>query len=147
MKPLFRFSIFVFCLLVGASGCGASQSDQPEVTKSQFIKRGNSICVETENEELGRASLYSKKHPNFQRADLILPALVLPLKKELKELESLGIPDGDEKTVEAIFQALQEGIKDAEAHPGDALNPTKNPFARANKLATAYGVKDCGRSP
>ena len=117
------------------------------MSKKDFVERANRLCVDTEFEQLGKAQKYSSEHPKAEEAALIKPALVPTLKKEVKELEALGSPAGDEGELEAIFAALQKGVEGAESDPASVIKPKTNPFNEANKLATAYGIGDCGRNP
>jgi len=139
--------LLAFASVGGASGCGSDSSASSSLSKKEFVKRANRLCVDTEFEQLGQAQKYSSKHPKAEEADLIRPALVPTLKKEIEELEALGSPAGDEGELEAIFRALQKGIEGAESDPASVIKPKTNPFNEANKLATAYGIGDCGRNP
>jgi hypothetical protein len=139
--------LLAFASIVVAGGCGSDSSASSSVSKKQFVERANRLCVDTEFEQLGKAQKYSSEHPKAEEADLIQPALVPTLKKELKELEALGTPDGDEEELEALYVALRKGIEGAESDPASVVKPQSNPFNEANKLATAYGIGDCGRNP
>lgn len=139
--------LLALALIAAASGCGSDSSADSSISKKQFVKRANTLCVDTEFEQLGKAQKYSSEHPEAEEADLIQPALVPTLKKELKDLEALGTPDGDEEELEAIYEALQKGIEGAESDPASVVKPQSNPFNEVNKLATAYGIGDCGRNP
>lgn len=57
------------------------------------------------------------------------------------ELNELDTPEGDEEQVDAIIDALDEGIEELEADPGSAL--TDSPFDELNQRAIVYGLTDC----
>jgi hypothetical protein len=145
-----RPSLLVLLVLASvavASGCGSDSSASSSLSKKDFVERANRLCVDTEYEQLEKAQKYSSEHPKAEEAALIKPALVPTLKKEVKELEALGSPAGDEDELEAIFAALEEGIEGAESDPASVIKPKTNPFDEANRLATSYGIGDCGRNP
>ena len=78
--------------------------------------------------------------------DFIEEAILSPVRNEIDELAALGAPSGEEEQVEAIVDALEKALEEAEADPA-ALSSgnAKNPFAAAGKLAEQYGFDDCSR--
>jgi hypothetical protein len=141
---IFRLSALVALLFL--SGCGRSSSEGA-LTKREFLKRAGAICARAQSEQLQLVSSYVKKHPNAEEADLVAPAGVPPLKKELQRIRELELPAGDAKPLQAFFKAFESGLADAAEDPFDLLVTETNPFKKANSLAKAYGMKACANAP
>lgn len=139
--------LFVLWALIAAAGCGGSDSTDASITKAQFVKQANTICEETEGEKLKLATEYLKKNPGTEEVDLVVPAAVPPLQKQVRRIEALPFPEGDEAQVEAFLDAVNAGIKDTEANPEDALKKGSNPFDKANSIAENYGLTVCAGLP
>lgn len=139
--------LVVLWALIVAAGCGSDSSTGASITKAQFVKKANDICEETEGEKLKLATEYLKKNPGTEEVDLVVPAAVPPLEKQVREIEALPAPEGDEAKVEAYLDAVKAGIKDTEANPEDALAAKSNPFVKANSLAADYGLTVCDGLP
>lgn len=135
----------VAMLTLLVAGCGGD-SETTTVTKAQFVKEANSVCLKGEakrgqmlNELSGE--LGGGKVPQAQREQLVLK--VLPTYEETAaNLSKLDVPAGDEKQVEAIVEAMEEAVERVKADPNTALVSTV-PFDKANKLATEYGLDRC----
>jgi hypothetical protein len=145
-------SMVAALLLLGALtlllGCGGSgDSTSTSLTKPQFIKQAKAICEKAEREQLELATQYLKKHPGAEEEEMIIPAGVPPLQKQAEQLTALPAPAGDEAKVDAFLAAFEEGIKDMEANPQDALSPASNPFKKANELGEKYGLTNCASAP
>jgi hypothetical protein len=75
----------------------------------------------------------------------ILTVLIPSLRREIKELRALGVPDGDEEKVEAMITSLEEGLDTAESNPEVvAAGSTDIVFGIASRLAGEYGIETCG---
>lgn len=152
------------CLAVAAvvAGCGGgddttSSGESTEAsgsapTKAVFIKEADKICGDADelmNEEIGEFAEENdieleKEEPTKEQETEVYEAVVLPnVAKQGEEIAALTPPEGDEKTVEEITDALAAGVEDAEADP-EQLAEGKNPLADASQKARAYGLKTCG---
>lgn len=136
--------IVVLLFALVAAGCGGGD-DTESLSKSQFLKQGNAICKEGE-EERGKliidASGKLKQEASVEeQEDLVLE--VLPTyEKTTRELDELGAPEGDEEKVDAIVEAMEEAAEKVEANPGTAL-VANVPFKEANEQVEKYGLKSC----
>ena len=143
----------VFSVLVGALaialivvGCGSSEPDP--LTKAEFIKQGNAICVQAGQEreaalkEAAKEGTQGSEESSEAELDRYVTEVALPpIQKMTDELDGLGAPKKDEKQVEAIVAGFEEDIEKLEADPHSALGG--DPFTGANKLAAAYGLTEC----
>ena len=129
-------------------GCGGGGGDTTALSKGEFIKQANAVCKAGENErteifaeaqkEIKPGDTFSKK----DQAELVRTVAVEPYEKMTKGIEELGAPEGDEKQVEELLEAMKKATQKAEADPAQAIQ-TIIPFAEANKAADEYGLSDC----
>jgi hypothetical protein len=129
----------------GGAGGGTSDSG-PSLTKAQFLKKGNAICVQARQEIEKVYGRYTKKpHPdallNRLSQELVIPAT----KKEVSRLRALGAPRGEEGRVERILAAIEEGIENGERDRRTlrATGGTEYAFQKALELEVDYGLERC----
>ncbi|HWO47338.1 MAG TPA: hypothetical protein VNM41_04690 [Solirubrobacterales bacterium] len=144
----------VAALVAGCGGGDDTTTDETAtLTKAEFIKQGDAIC-EKGNEELeGEFQSFAKendipleKEPNTEQSEELVEEVLVPnIQNQAEELRALGVPSGDEDQVNAMLDSLEEGIEEAEDDPGDLFSGKTDPFGKANKLASEYGLKVCGQ--
>ena len=134
-------------LLAGVTGCGGGSSTSASLTKKQYLKKAQEICEEGEKEQLELAAKYLKKNPGAEEEDMVLPAAIPPLQKQIERIKALPAPEGDEAKIEAFVKASEQALKEGEANPQELLSSTSNPFDKANKLGEKYGFTNCASSP
>jgi hypothetical protein len=135
----------------------SSSKSTSSLSKAEFVKKGNAICAKGEKEveegveKFGKENnLSEKRPPSAKQVGQLVEKVLLPtVRRQLDEIRALGIPSGDEKEVEAIFAAVEEGIEKTEEDPSvfteEGLGPSSGPFAKANKLSREYGLTVCGK--
>jgi len=128
------------------AGCGSGDSTE-SLTKSLFQKKANLICNAASTEQYEKAALYIKTHPNAKEAELIEPAGIPPLEKELEELKGLSAPSDFQEQLDGFFTEFEKGLEKLKAEPQLALSPQDNPFEKANNLAKKYKLGDCSDTP
>jgi hypothetical protein len=134
-------------LALAVAGCGADDSAEASISNAKFQKRANLICNNASVEQYGLASRYLEDHPKATEADVVEPAGIPPLEKQLEELQALGLPRGHEEEAEAFFEEFEAGLEELKENPEAALSPDENPFEKANKLAEKYKYGDCSGNP
>lgn len=148
-----------------ASGCGSSGGDTGTAgdatapsSKSEFIKSADAVCAGGEKQAETEYAAYLKKNNISKatesketeakieaRAVEVIETIAIPLyKQQAKELRALIPPEGDEKTVAAYLDAVDEGIEKAAEEPQAVFTGTSTAFDQAGKLAQEYGFKVCG---
>lgn len=146
-----RMNIFLIFIAIAAAvfgtGCGQSGDTKPALTKAEFIQRAEKLCVKAETEAFEEAGAYARQHPASKEEDLVLPVLIPALRREADGLRRLPPPAEGESEVQAILEALEEGIEHARENPSSAVSSDANPFELSNELAAKYGAKDCARNP
>jgi len=132
---------------LAGSGCGGDDSAEASLPKKEFLKRAKAICAGAEKEQVKIAIAYTKHHPNAQEEDLIEPAGLPPLEKQLEKLTVLGLPSGGAAEVEAFLDEFETALEQGKEDPASLLRSKENPFNQANKLAKEYGIKGCEGAP
>lgn len=136
------------------AGCGGGSDDQAgaagdttaTLTKAQFVKKASAICAERREEW---SDVVAPARKELQAADgsinekkveeLVTGSLVPLMQEELEKLEALGVPAGDEKTVNAMLKSRSQAIADIEADTG-AISSSESLTNFATE-AREYGVQ------
>jgi len=138
----------VAALALAAAGCGSGGDSTTTVTKAQFVKQVNALCLEREKERSEAVqNIVKSLKPGAQLSDArqtkMVTAIIVPnYEKMIANVKSLDAPEGDQAEVEKILKAMEEALKKVEADPRQAVFSVVM-FEEANGLATKYGLKSC----
>lgn len=131
-----------FALVV--AGCGGSGGDS--LTKAEFAKKADEICHRGESERSeaiqAAAQKFSGKKITAADQEQVVLAALPSYEKEAQKIQELGAPEGEEKKVEALVEAMEEAAANVKADPGTATTGSI-PFKKANELAEEIGAKGC----
>jgi hypothetical protein len=130
----------------GEAGSAASQSGP--LTKKAFVKEAEAICHKIPATYGEKSEALAKSMKNGQKpttGETNLKAAVPADHLAIEELEALSPPTGDEQKVEAIIQALENGVKGVEEQPESELSGPKSPYAEWQKLTKDYGLSFCSQ--
>lgn len=142
-------------LVLVVTGCGGGSNGGTStavLSKVEFVKRANALCAKGQEKlhsDFIAFSTEKNDNPNPSRAEYeeFIDKVVAPnLNREIAELQALGSPKGDEDEVEAMFAAVEEGLQGAEEKPEMVTIGNSKLFAKAIKLAAAYGLTACAQS-
>ena len=132
-----------------AVACGGDdQKDAPEpqvepLSKPDFVTQAEEICAQG-NQELETAAEDIRGEPSDEEITQFAgEVLVANIQQQHDDIAGLGAPEGDEDDVQAILDALQEGLDVVEADPASLLS-SDDPLEEASDLAEAYGLTECG---
>lgn len=139
-------AIFVGVLVaLVVAGCGGGGDDS--LTKAEFIEQGDAICAAASKQkntalerELNKQAKTGKAFAKSAEEELVTDTALPPIAAMTEKLAALDAPDAD---AEAIPQAFEEAVQELEADPASGLGAGAAPFADADKLARAYGLKVC----
>lgn len=133
------------------SGCGSS-NDEESLTKAEFIKQGDAICTESNNQSAKQYRILAKANNGKKAPEKSLEeegievgekVLVPNAEMRAEGLAELQPPEGDEEEIAAIVSAIEAGVEKTKADPSSFYS--KNyPFDEANKLMIKYGFQVCG---
>ena len=136
-----------------ASGCGDDDDGEfspvvsEPLTKVEFLREADRICVgaEAQIEAAADDLLTGRGRPDPDEVEQVALNVVIPaLESEVAAIGALTPPPGDEERVEAILAATEEGIAAVRANPRDVGGGVPAPLRRAQRLAEAYGSRECG---
>ena len=143
-------TVFLPALLLSmtalVAGCGGDDdgdgADEPAaVSKTDFVTQANKICAEG-NEVISSAATEIAGEPTDEQITEFADEVLVPnIQGQHDDIEALGAPEGDEDEVQAILDALQEGIDTVEADPSTITS--SDPFGDASQLAGDYGLEEC----
>jgi hypothetical protein len=140
-----------------AAGCGSSSDDSSEtvvvLTKTEFVKQGDTICQKGSKEIEDEANAFAEENgidtskPTKKEQEEVISGVLGPaLQKQADEISALGVPDGEEEKVEAIVEALESGAEELEDDPASLLRDGQgSPLDEASELASKFGFQECGR--
>jgi hypothetical protein len=140
-------------LVLVACGSNSNSNSTTALTKAEFLKQGNAICKKGNQQinKVANQTFTKKKYPNGPppqsvQTKFATDTAIPNIQSQIDGVKALGAPTGDEAQVKAIIDSAQSALDKAKADPTILLqNNSKNdPFAAANKLATAYGLTVCG---
>src|SRR5688572_28412420 len=122
----FRGSLAGLIAAAALMGCGGDEDDPDEfspvvsepLTKVEFLRRAEEICHSSEARIEAAADdlVTSRRDPAPAEVERIALSLVVPaLETEVSAIRAVGPPAGDEREVEAILKATEQGIAAIEA--------------------------------
>ena len=133
---------------IGAVGCGGGEETaEASLTKAQYALKADLICGAVGDEQFKNAGLYLQQHPGASEVDMVKPAAIPPLEKEIRELGVLNPPKKQEGDAQAIIEELKKAVRQLKEEPRAALYTKNSPFNKANTLARHLGLGDCSRNP
>ncbi len=142
----------VAALGVGCGGDGSSQvTASAEVDKPTYLKKADAVCKQAniriedgwEDFVKSRGGDPTAAFEGQEAEDEFATTVVLPGKQwQVDEVAELTAPEGDEKEVEAILAAYQEGIDVGEGDPSKVTS-NQGVFKYAAKTAEDYGLREC----
>ncbi|TMK56407.1 MAG: hypothetical protein E6G51_10640 [Actinobacteria bacterium] len=154
-KALLAAIAVLVALAALVAGCGGGDSTTDEtvtLTKTEFIKQGDAICKEG-NEEISEGfeeyaeenDLPQNKEPSTEQGIEITETVILPnIQQQAEEIRELGAPEGDEDQVDELLTSLEDAVAEGEDDPELLFKGNTDPFAEVNELAKDYGFKVCG---
>lgn len=141
---------------VALAGCGGDGSNDDEfppltaepLTKVEFLREADRICHASEARIEAAADdlVVAEDEPDPAEVERVATEIVVPaLEAEVAAIRALDPPQGDEERVAAILAATERGIEAIEADPRDLIDGgIPAPLRRAQRLAEAYGSRECG---
>lgn len=155
MSKLLTAAVAAAVLVGLVAGCGGGDETTDEtvtLTKAEFIKQGDAICKEG-NQEINKGfedfyeenDLPENQEPNKEQSIEIVETVILPsIQQQGEGIRDLGAPEGDEEQVDELLDSLDEAVAAGEDDPESLFKSDTDPFGDTNQLATDYGFKVCG---
>src|SRR6478735_3472742 len=108
-------AITAAALVPVVAGCGSSGEQavaQTTMPLKKYIKTTDLICSEGSIEQGKLAGSYLEKHPKAEELDMVIPAMVPPIEKEITELHELGLPKGHEEEAEVFVEEMEAALQE-----------------------------------
>ncbi len=136
--------------VAGALSLGACGGDGEEpLTRAGFVARANEICAGTQKaiDDAADTSFPNKGQvPTPDELQAFADDVVVPrLHNELDELDDLEPPKDDRERVDDMIKAGREASERISEVPALLGSKDRNPLNQYAELASAYGLKACGR--
>ncbi len=133
-----RAAALVLLALV-ATGCGGGD-DSPAISKVEYLKLGNVICVNG-NERIAAVARQPAAGADPDALATFVRVFVPGIRDQLRQLRALGYPEGDKAVLVAIFDDAEAVLRRAERDPSTIDGHS---FDDVNRRLTAYGLNICG---
>lgn len=137
---------------MATAGCG-SDDDEEALSKPEYVKQGNAICdkfnkqIETDFEKI-LAGITREKDLTAGKARAFMEAATPKFASTIEDLRALEPPEGDQETVDKIYEAadterakIEESLEDDDAVRQLVLSSDVTP--EFEKQAKAYGLDTC----
>jgi hypothetical protein len=145
-KRLIALLAALAALAMIVAGCGGDGDSTDSLTKAEFVKQGNAICVEGEKKLEAEIEEFfeGEKQPTKVQLEEAANAVFLPsLRKQVGEIRDLGLPSEGAGEADKALKAAEEALKKGEEDPSILLVQGPGPFAEATKLAKEFGLTKC----
>lgn len=155
-KGLIALSVGALAIALIAGGCGGDDdTSTSSISKAAFIKKADAICQAGDKRVEAKLAAYLKENvvkeseesvseTNAKATEIAETAVIPAITREIEGLRALGAPSGDEDEIEAILEALEEGLERTEEDPATGLRTNTELFRRAKGLSEEYGLAVCG---
>lgn len=136
----------------GSAG-GGGHLTTSSLSKAEFTKRVNAICVKRRKSRTAAFEAYLEKHPppktggkmdfnGFVKA--IKVSFPPGMEAQVAEIRKLGAPEGDEATLEAFLTELERSVEAArKLKDVNSESSFDRRFSNAGVSAKKYGIDEC----
>jgi hypothetical protein len=139
-----------FAAALVVAGCGGGKSTsaaQTLPTKAEFVRKAQRICTAAGRKLEAAGATYFTANAGGTEKKFIETKVRPVIEKDLiAKIDALPAPSGDEAKINAVLDALRQGLTTLRANPKSIKAPTgsaKDPFRKAGEVAKAYGLR-CG---
>jgi hypothetical protein len=144
-----RYGCMVAVALVAAgAGAGCGGDDEEALSKPEYVKQGDALCKKAqaagakETDEMF-GDLGPNEEPSEEQLNTFVEEVFKPnTQGQVDDLRDLAPPEGDEDTVNGVYDGIEEGLAKVEDDPKVLLS-ADDPFEAAGKEAADYGFKEC----
>jgi hypothetical protein len=137
-------------IVAGCGGGDDSDTNSDSLTKAEFIKQGDAICEKANEQSEAEAEKFSKENdfklerPTKKQLEEAVSEILVPnFKRQVEDLKTLGVPEGDEEQVEEMISSLETAADEIEGDP--SLVFEGQVLKEPAQLAEDYGFEVCGK--
>ncbi len=116
-------------------------------TKEEFIAEADALCAEALDANATEFQELLAGNPSDEEvADFVIEVGVPRTRAVLEDLMALTPPAGDEDTLQAVWDAVEDGNAELESEPSIVTTQSAvSDYETADELAGEYGLDDCAR--
>lgn len=136
-------------LLLGLAGCGSSSSSSTTasvpatgITKAEFVKRANAICVKGNAESKVAAAKLGANPSEGQIVTFVRSIEVPAVQAQIEALRALGAPPGDGAKIAKMLALAEHAVKEVKIQP-TVISSGIDVFAGFAQIAHPYGLTSC----
>lgn len=133
-------------------GCG-SDSDGT-IDQATFAKQADAICkkisgrMSAETKAAVARESFGQGAPDGRVLAKIVREIAVPaLETELREIQELGLPEGEEQQAETFFAALRQAIDTGRTKPAAFASGQSIPYEAAEVAGRKMGLTGCPVTP
>ncbi len=149
--PVLSLAFAVVLLISVLTGCGSSDSEASSLTKAQFVRRANAVCVKnTPQDIVGPIDDYIHQHGGSGKdkeeltAEAVQQTMLPHFQAQVDEIRDLGAPEGEQRQVERFLDSMQQAIDSLnQSEKISLLTDIDEAFTRAKLSAQSLGLTSC----
>jgi hypothetical protein len=141
--------------LASVAGCGSDKKNEPKMSaeKKAFIAKTDAACKRVYKKTDAKTAQFRDQNPQPTpaKAASFLASMVPIAKSGVKEIRAPKAPAADAAQIQKISDAVDAGLAKIEKAAKDpnlakgVMAGGNDPFSKARKLASAYGLHGCAR--
>ncbi len=137
-------------LLLALAGCGSSSSSSSAtssvpatgITKAEFVKRANAICVKGNAESKLAAAKLGANPSEGQIVTFVRSTEVPAVQAQVAAIRTLGAPPGDGAKIAEMLRLAEHAVKEVRIQP-TVVSSGVDVFAGFAHIAHPYGLTSC----
>jgi hypothetical protein len=137
-------------LLLGLAGCGSSGKSASATTaipatgisKADFVKRANAICVKGNAESKAAAAKLGPSPSEGQIVTFVRSTEVPAVQAQIEAIRALGAPPGDAAKIAEMLKLAEHAVKEVKIQP-TVISSGVDVFSGFASIAHPYGLTSC----
>jgi hypothetical protein len=136
-------------LALGACGSSSSSSSSATsavpatgITKADFVKRANAICVKGNAESKAAAAKLGANPSEGQIVTFVRSTEVPAVQAQIEAIRALGAPPGDAAKIAEMLMLAEHAVKEVKIQP-TVISSGVDVFAGFAHIAHPYGLTSC----
>jgi hypothetical protein len=137
-------------VLLGVAGCGSSGKSANATTaiaatgisKADFVKRANAICVKGNAASKAAAAKLGSKPSEGEIVTFVRSTEVPAVQAQIDAIRALGAPPGDGARIAKMLELAEGAVKEVKVQP-TVISSGVDVFASFARIAHPYGLTSC----
>jgi hypothetical protein len=137
-------------ITLGAAGCGSSGTKSNTtpaipatgITKVDFLKRANAICVKGNAESKAAAAKLGANPSEGQIVTFVRSTEVPAVQAQITAIRALGAPPGDGAKIAEMLKLAEHAVKEVKIQP-TVISSGVDVFSGFASVAHPYGLTSC----